>query len=141
MVYLPRYLLVEDDKQHDQDAEGVEEAVSTERPPIEVRCGPREQGTHRDDEHDVEHGAADHTRHTDVVLGEEHADDDGSELRGGGPSSHEGRTSHVGGHLEFCSERGQKLEVKYIFLSDKIRFESFSIIKVYGNLILFKFIT
>lgn len=72
----PGDLLVEDDTEHDEDADGVEEAVPAERPPVEVGSGAGEQPTHGDDEHDVEHGGPDHAGHSDVVLGEEHADDD-----------------------------------------------------------------
>lgn len=113
----PRNLFVEDDEEHDEDADGVEEAVPAERPPVEVGGGAGEQGAHGDDEHDVEDGRADDAGHSDVILGEEHADDDGGELRSGGSGGHERRAGHVWRQLQLCNSteaiRGTETRRRY----------------------------
>lgn len=72
--------IIKDYYQHDQYGHAVEEAIADERPPVQLANGARAEGTYRNDKHDVEHRRANDTADADVVLGEEHANDNGGQL-------------------------------------------------------------
>lgn len=60
----PGNIAVADGTQHHKDGDGVEEAVATERPPVEMRDGAGAERADGDHEHYVEHSRTDHAGYT-----------------------------------------------------------------------------
>lgn len=96
-------VVTEEDDERDQ-TNGVEGAVSEERPPRQGEHRPAEDGAHADHKKDVEHSRADDGADADVVERHEHAYHAGEELGGGAAGGHEGGAGHVVRNVQFLDD-------------------------------------
>ena len=109
---VPRDHPVGDGGYQNNHRDEVAEAVSAHAVPVEGNGVAGAEGAHTDHQGDVEHGAPHHPAHTDVVLGHEHPDHSGAELRGGAPGAHKGGARHVGAqakHVRHPLQGGDKI--------------------------------
>ena len=75
IVCSPENFVVEETGNEDYQRYAIERSISNERPPREVKNCFRHEGTHPNDEQNVEHGRTNNRANTDVIVGDEYAND------------------------------------------------------------------